>query len=408
MGVDWGTSPPGMVGHPPRAWLQRPGLSLLFLTLFVLVGAVLRDINLLVLLGGLLLASLLVNWRLASRSLARLRVRHGLPSRAVASAPFGIRLALSNFHPWLGTWWLSIQERLEAISGPLADGRPQQLTRVVSHLRPGGKLMLHYRCHLRYRGRYRFGPLKLQTRFPFGLVLAERRLEPARELLVHPAPGRLLPAVDELLDELHAGANPRRVMAGGDEGEFYGLRDYRAGDSPRWIHWRTSARRGELAVRQFERRQIKQACLLLDLHLTQAAGEPFCERTEEVIEMAASLLQQLGASGRCLFCVSVVAAQPLTTGRLQARGQILSLLDRLAEVSPVRDADWRQGVLPLFSQLQRNRRLIVLSTRARPVPPPAKPGGPLERAEALLGRIQIQWLNASQGDLQRYFQQVTW
>jgi uncharacterized protein (DUF58 family) len=46
--------------------------------------------------------------------------------------------------------------------------------------------------------------------------------------------------------------------------EFHGLRPYRPGDSPRWVHWRTSARRGELMVREFEDLPSENLLLVFD------------------------------------------------------------------------------------------------------------------------------------------------
>ena len=43
---------------------------------------------------------------------------------------------------------------------------------------------------------------------------------------------------------------PRRHPAA--QTDFHGLRTFQPADSPRWIHWRTSARRGELMVKEFE------------------------------------------------------------------------------------------------------------------------------------------------------------
>ena len=72
--------------------------------------------------------------------------------------------------------------------------------------------------------------------------------------------------------------------------EYHGLRDYRSGDSPRWIHWRTSARRGELMVKEFEQQNEQDLAILIDpwLPRTKAAAEQR-EALEEAISFAATL-----------------------------------------------------------------------------------------------------------------------
>src|SRR5438445_186493 len=58
-----------------------------------------------------------------------------------------------------------------------------------------------------------------------------------------------------------AGRSRRRLAL---EAEFHGLRQFRAGDSPRWIHWRTSARTGELVVREFDHGTHNDLVLILE------------------------------------------------------------------------------------------------------------------------------------------------
>ncbi len=54
------------------------------------------------------------------------------------------------------------------------------------------------------------------------------------------------------------------VVRAGNGTDLYGVREYRAGDPLRRIHWKTSARRGELVVREFEPPGLKVLALLLD------------------------------------------------------------------------------------------------------------------------------------------------
>src|SRR5262249_40475198 len=110
--------------------------------------------------------------------------------------------------------------------------------------------------------------LQAVTGYPFGLARRRVTLVPGQEVVVLPALGRL-----------HRG-RLRRFLAqtsqtiGRDlqsarrhptaQTEFHGLRAFRSGDSPRWIHWRTTARRGELMVREFEDTPTDNLILVLD------------------------------------------------------------------------------------------------------------------------------------------------
>ncbi len=72
--------------------------------------------------------------------------------------------------------------------------------------------------------------------------------------------------------------------------EYHGLRDYRSGDSPRWIHWRTSARRGELMVKEFEQQNEQDLAILIDPWLPRTKASPEQrEAMEQAISFAATL-----------------------------------------------------------------------------------------------------------------------
>ena len=116
------------------------------------------------------------------------------------------------------------------------------------------------------RGPHSFVGPSLECRFPFGLASVETRSFETSEVLVFPQRGRLLRRI------LPAGPRRdqpigRRVALGRGLDEFRSLREFRPGDNARQIHWRTTARRGELYVRDMEREQRQTGTLLLDTFL---------------------------------------------------------------------------------------------------------------------------------------------
>ena len=106
--------------------------------------------------------------------------------------------------------------------------------------------------------------MRLSTRFPFGLFCHRTTVGPTDLLVVFPRLGRLTRGWAARHHESFAGAKRREQRAGVD-GDFYGIRPWRSGDTRRWIHWRTSARAGKLMVRQFEQPRNRDVALLLDL-----------------------------------------------------------------------------------------------------------------------------------------------
>src|SRR5204863_4021232 len=90
--------------------------------------------------------------------------------------------------------------------------------------------------------------------------------------------------------------HPRRHPSA--QAEFHGLRAFRSGDSPRWIHWRTSARCGELMVREFEDVPSDNLILVVDPSLPEKRGRdtlhsgvpsPFFALLEDAISLAATI-----------------------------------------------------------------------------------------------------------------------
>lgn len=114
-------------------------------------------------------------------------------------------------------------------------------------LPPGGGETLGLEVPTLRRGWQPLGALTVSTQAPLGVMVAWSPLELQTGVLVYPAPevgGVPLPPGEG--EEKHAVRN-----ADGDE-EYYGVRPYHAGDPPRSIHWKATARTGMVHSRQFQ------------------------------------------------------------------------------------------------------------------------------------------------------------
>jgi uncharacterized protein (DUF58 family) len=141
---------------------------------------------------------------------------------------------------------------------------------------------------LRRRGTYSWGPLVALGGRPFGLVQRRVLLAPAREVLVLPRLGWLHRGL--LRRRLHSARVPGDAVRRSGfthraaQEEFHGLRPFRTGDSPRAIHWRTSARRGELMVREYEDLPGDDLLLVFDPAAPAGAAE-----FESAVSLAATV-----------------------------------------------------------------------------------------------------------------------
>jgi uncharacterized protein (DUF58 family) len=148
------------------------------------------------------------------------------------------------------------------------------------------RLTLSYSIRPELRGRWMVGPVQVNRRDLFGVADWTGPLGQPALVSVRPWTAALAvssAALSSALDRVAAGA---RSPAPDDTT----LRDYRTGDDLRRVHWRSSARRGELVVRQDERSGRRPASVLLDLPLQEDVGE-------WTISMAASIAIALARTG---------------------------------------------------------------------------------------------------------------
>ena len=230
-----------------------------------------------------------------------------------------------------------------------------------------------------------------------------RTLDNAMETVVYPRLGKLSPQIKRLFQQEMHGHARVAPKAGLHEAEFYGLRPWATGDSRRWIHWRTTARLGELSVRQFERQQRQQMCVLLDLHLPQTNRKnEVDEGCEHAISFLATLAHQTAMHGGDRLAVAVAAHECFALPHVQSPLLVNELLERLAVIRASHAPDLSTAMQGIRLPLLSNPRLLVISTREDQS---ARLRQGFASTDSLESRIQLRWLNVSQGELEPYF---TW
>jgi uncharacterized protein (DUF58 family) len=359
----------------------------------------LKAINLLLLLGYALLLTALVNLFLAFRHSRRLTGRRRILGPLFAGSECPVEVELTN----------PGKRRRRGLE--LEDFGPgQDLSWPVPLLEPDSSYRLRGLAGPLRRGRHRWGGLWVGSSYPFGLIRRAYLLVPPEEVLVLPALGRLrADRLHRLPGGLEALRRPSRrsVVTPAAQAELHGLRDYRPGDSPRAVHWRSSARRGKLLVREFEEPPGDELLIVLDPGLADTA--PAAQAAfEDAVSLAATLCWEWSRRGRWLGLV-VAAPQPIILGGLADRAHAIRLLEALAVVQAGPRADAAVlaaalrnkpvpavGVLlvavgrsPLESVLRQGRRGVVHAldpaeprVRAFYDPPGAFDAAPVRRADA--------------------------
>ena len=248
-----------------------------------------------------------------------------------AGAPYLMGIAVRNQKKRLPTFSLEVED--------LVASKP--VDRRCYYLKlPAGRVQeTAYRNTLSRRGYHHLTGFRLSTRFPFGLIRKSRDIDAPMRLLVYPA---LCAVPDHLVFGKRAEEGRRQVRSPSRRGDFYGLREFRPGDDPRDIHWRASARRGRLFLRESEDESSRTVAIVLeDLVATPAAPPPgpLPRKTaaapavddaannafEGAVSMAASLAVQLLRRGYHVGLVAGGSYLAPAGGATQA-GQILETL----------------------------------------------------------------------------------
>ncbi|MBX3313639.1 MAG: DUF58 domain-containing protein [Actinobacteria bacterium] len=182
-----------------------------------------------------------------------------------------------------------------------------------------------YRLPTARRGRLDIGPLTATRTDPFGVASRRAEVAGATHLTVLPAvePLHRLPDAPGRDDPLAGTSRPLLVRPGG--GEFASLREYVAGDDLRRVHWPSSARAGDLLVRQEDPPWQGHVTLLLDARTDRVSPERF----EYAVTAAASIVHAVARVGdRARLMIS----DGTNSGLVDARAAEQTLLEHLALV----------------------------------------------------------------------------
>jgi uncharacterized protein (DUF58 family) len=220
--------------------------------------------------------------------------RQVIPTRVMAGEQAVVELRLEN--PGRApTGLMLLEDTIPYVLG----SRPRF---VIDQLRPKWHREISYAVRSDVRGRYILGPLSVRLSDPFGFVELSRSFSVRTALVVTPVI-HSLPATRLSGDWSGAGdSRPRAFAAMGTEDIT--IREYRLGDDLRRIHWRSTARTGELMVRREERPHQNRVTVLLDTRAPAHRGSGPSSSFEYAVSAAASVASHLAGNG---FVVRMMA-----------------------------------------------------------------------------------------------------
>lgn len=212
----------------------------------------------------------------------------------------------------------------------------------VPLLRPGRESVRDLDIPPQPRGILRVGPIVTVRSDPVGLLYREHALQEVHDLYVHPRTVELPSTSAGLIRDLDGSPSRRLVDA---DMSFHAIREYVPGDARRQIHWKSTAKTGQLMVRQYEESRRSRMAVVLGLAEADFAS---AAEFELAVSCAASLGLRAVADARDLDIVVGADIPRVVRGRLRAIRHLpcdgpralldgFSGVDRLAETMSLRD-----------------------------------------------------------------------
>ncbi len=286
--------------------------------------------------GILVLALPLVTAAVLGRSRYRLAlVRTVSPQLVTAGQPARVNLSLSN-EGRAPSGVLLLEDQVPYVLGT----RPRFVLEGIGH---GWRRQVTYQVRSDVRGHFDIGPMSVRVSDPFGLVELGRSFRTTVPLTVTPRTVPL-PAIPLGGGWTGSGDNRPRAFAAGSA-EDVTVRDYRRGDDLRRVHWRSSARVGELMVRREEQPWQSRATLFLDNRQRAHRGRGIASSLEAAVSAAASVAVHLSHRGFTVRLVTAAGEDPSNAWHYREAnlntGPLLEALAVVQAIPTVRlDTSW--------------------------------------------------------------------
>ena len=239
--------------------------------LFMGVAAINSQANLLFGIFGLMIGVLLIGGVISRLVLKGLTVERVLPDHGCVGDTLTVQYQFTNRK----RYWPSLSVVLAEVDG--AEAFSKQPHCFLLHVAAGMTATVPMVLVLKRRGLHALNHYQLITSFPFGFVRRAVTRSVQNSLLIYPPLAEVSPKLLAMCQSADTYGERSRPQPGGAD-EFYGVKEYRAGDNPRWIYWRRSARAGTLVSKEMTRAAPPRVMILVDSCALQRAIEEHVRR----------------------------------------------------------------------------------------------------------------------------------
>ncbi len=353
---------------PEGIRITKVGLWYVLFAVLVAIAATNTGNNALYLVVAVMLGTLVVSGVVSRQNVDGLEIDlHPGAEELFANLPFRIDFTLRNRSRWFPHWLLlvSATRRATGVGAP----------RLIPYLPRRGESRGRLEMLVRRRGLHHLRAVHVSSLFPFGFFRKGARYHVDLELLVMPELYAAAAATVEETGRLGDVAIPRVGWGHG----LHALRDFRQGDDPRGIHWKRTARTGQMIYMEREAEESRRVAILFDNGVGALEGEEDRERFERLVSEAATTAVDF--LERAFEVELVMRHRRLPFGA--DRYHRYAILEALAlvepeEVSPgpLLSTDPGAPQVRLGMDLSGDRFAELASRRpSRPAGSPAAPGG---------------------------------
>ena len=219
------------------------------------------------------------------------------------------------------------------------------------------------RSPLTRRGHFRIDPLAIRTGDPFGFFEASAAVGQGVSVVVYPrlepVPAWKLPAAN--IEGSHAA--PERTHQ--TTPLATSVRPYAPGDSMNRIHWKLTARHGEIQVKEFDLEQTADAWIVLDLQRAIQTGRGDESTTEVAIRAAAAIADKALIENRAVG-MTVNARRPAYLPPDRGGRQHLKIMQLLAALEPDGEAPLVEALVQSVGRLRRGMTAVIVTASVDP------------------------------------------
>jgi uncharacterized protein (DUF58 family) len=314
------------------AWFTVRGASFLAAGIVGILAGLILGSHPMISVGVLLVGLPFFSAMTARRARYQLRCeRHIIPPRVAPGQPATVAVRLENISR-ISTGLLLAEETIPYSLG----ARPRY---VLNGIERSGSREVSYQLRSDLRGKFVVGPMRVRIADVFGLVELTANFATKNTLTVTPKIVPLISAATTGSWSSDGDGRTRMTAAAGDDDVI--PRAYRDGDELRRVHWRSTARYGELMVRREEQRWQDRAVVILDSRRSAHTGTGPSSSFEFAVSAAASIgvhLSRAGLDGHLLTDAGPLAGPAMFED---------VLLDALAVVSTSRNHDFARTTAAL-------------------------------------------------------------